>query len=283
MNVRMWEHAATRANIATLEQRGVLFAGPTEGPMACGEYGEGRMVEPDEIVAAIERHFGANARLAGKKALVTSGPTFEPIDPVRFIGNRSSGKQGHAIAAALARAGAETVLVTGPTAERAPSGVSVLRVETAREMLQSCLSAFPVDVAVCAAAVADWRPADTSPRKVKKGGGRAPNITLVENPDILATLSTAGNRRPRLVVGFAAETENVVENAQSKRTKKKCDWIVANDVAPGTGTFGGDQNTVHLVTKTGVEEWPRMAKDGVAGRLVERIGDWFAADAEAAE
>jgi phosphopantothenoylcysteine decarboxylase/phosphopantothenate--cysteine ligase len=279
----MWEHAATRANVATLQRRGVLFAGPTEGPMACGEYGEGRMIEPDEIVAAIERHFRAGAKLDGMKALVTSGPTFEPIDPVRFIGNRSSGKQGHAIAAALARAGAQTVLITGPTAERDPRGVSVVRVETARQMLQSCLSALPVDVAVCAAAVADWRPTDAAPRKVKKGAGRPPNIALVENPDILATLAAAGNRRPRLVVGFAAETEDVVENGRAKRTKKGCDWIVANDVAVGTGTFGGDQNTVHLVTETGVEHWPPMAKDRVATRLVERIETWFAAGAKAAE
>jgi phosphopantothenoylcysteine decarboxylase/phosphopantothenate--cysteine ligase len=283
MNVRMWEHAATRANIATLATRGVLFAGPTEGPMACGEFGEGRMIEPDEIVAAVRGYFAQGARLAGRRALVTGGPTFEPIDPVRFIGNRSSGKQGHAIAAALARAGAETVLVTGPTAERDPAGVSVVRVETARDMLQSCLAALPADIAVCAAAVADWRPADTSPRKVKKGAGRAPTISLVENPDILASLAGAANRRPRLVVGFAAETENVIDNARAKRTKKRCDWIVANDVALGTGTFGGDQNTVHLVTEAGVEDWPRMSKDGVAARLAERIADWFSAAAEAAE
>jgi phosphopantothenoylcysteine decarboxylase/phosphopantothenate--cysteine ligase len=282
MNVRMWEHAATRANLATLRARGVVLAGPTEGPMACGEYGEGRMIEPDEIVAAVVAHFTRGATLAGRRALVTSGPTHEPIDPVRFIGNRSSGKQGHAIAAAFARAGAETVLVTGPTAERDPAGVSVIRIETARDMLQSSLAALPVDVAVCAAAVADWRPADTAARKVKKGSGRPPTIALVENPDVLATLAGAGNRRPRLVVGFAAETENVVDNARAKRAKKGCDWIVANDVAAGTGTFGGDDNTVHLVTGAGVEDWPRMGKEAVAARLVERIADWFA-PGEAAE
>jgi phosphopantothenoylcysteine decarboxylase/phosphopantothenate--cysteine ligase len=276
MNVRMWEHAATRANLATLAARGVACAGPTEGPMACGEYGEGRMIEPGEIVAAIAAHLAGSARLAGRRALVTSGPTHEPIDPVRFIGNRSSGKQGHAIAAAFARAGADTVLVTGPTAERDPAGVSVVRVETARDMLQSSLAALPVDVAVCAAAVADWRPADASARKVKKGAGRPPTISLVENPDVLATLASAGNRRPRLVVGFAAETENVIENAVAKRANKRCDWIVANDVAVGSGTFGGDDNTVHLVTESGVEDWPRMGKEAVARRLVERIADWLA-------
>jgi len=282
MNVRMWEHPATRANLATLADRGVRIAGPTEGPMACGEFGEGRMIEPLEIVAAIEDYFQISAPLSGRRALVASGPTHEAIDPVRYIANSSSGKQGHAIAAALAGRGADTVLVTGPTQEADPPGVRVIHIESAREMLEACQAALPVDVAVCAAAVADWRPAEARAGKIKKDG-RAPALKLVENPDILATLAAAGNSRPTLLIGFAAETGSVVGNAKSKLTKKGCDWIVANDVSPDSGTFGGDDNTVHLVTASEVEDWPRMSKADVAARLAERIGDHFSTTTEAAE
>ncbi len=284
MNVRMWEHAATRDNIATLKSRGVLFAGPTEGAMACGEFGEGRMVEPTQIADAIETYFAAAAPLAGRRAIVTSGPTHEAIDPVRYIANRSSGKQGHAIAAALAGLGAETVLVTGPTAEADPPGVSVIRIESARDMMAACEAALPADVAVCAAAVADWRPAAAGDRKIKKQPGNAPTpLELVENPDILAGLSQAGNARPLLVIGFAAETDDLVANATEKRKRKGCDWIVANDVSPETGTFGGDDNTVHLVTGSGVEDWPAMRKSDVAARLAGRIAEHFTALPNAAE
>ena len=284
MNVRMWEHAATRDNIATLKTRGVHFAGPTEGAMACGEYGEGRMVEPLEIVAQIERYFGAAAPLAGRRAIVTSGPTHEAIDPVRYIANRSSGKQGHAIAATLAGMGAQTVLVTGPSDENDPPGVEIVRVESAREMYDACMAALPADIAVCAAAVADWRPAQADESKIKKqAGAPPPRLEMVENPDILRALSAAGNQRPSLVIGFAAETDDVVENATAKRDRKGCDWIVANDVSPATGTFGGDSNMVILVAGTGVENWPTMRKTEVATRLAERIARHFADDTEAAE
>ncbi len=279
MNLRMWLHPATQANLRLLEERGVLRVGPNEGDMACGEYGPGRMAEPLEILAAIEAHFAGHGPLSGRRALVTSGPTFEPIDPVRFIGNRSSGKQGHAIAAALARLGAATTLVTGPTAEVDPLGVSVVHVEAAREMLEACLSALPADVAVCAAAVSDWRPAEAAAQKIKKDGGKAPILRLVENPDILATLAHVDNRRPRLVIGFAAETEDLVTHAQAKRLRKGCDWIVANDVSAATGTFGGDANTVHLVTAEGIEHWPTLGKSEVAQRLAQRIA--LALEAEA--
>ena len=284
MNVRMWEHAATRDNIATLKTRGVHFAGPTEGAMACGEYGEGRMVEPLEIVAQIERYFGAAAPLAGRRAIVTSGPTHEAIDPVRYIANRSSGKQGHAIAATLAGMGAQTVLVTGPSDENDPPGVEIVRVESAREMYDACMAALPADIAVCAAAVADWRPAQADESKIKKqAGAPPPRLEMVENPDILRALSAAGNQRPGLVIGFAAETDDVVENATAKRDRKGCDWIVANNVSPATGTFGGDSNMVILVAGTGVENWPTMRKTEVATRLAERIARHFADDTEAAE
>jgi phosphopantothenoylcysteine decarboxylase/phosphopantothenate--cysteine ligase len=273
MNTRMWDHPATRANIAALLARGTLFVGPGAGNLACGEVGDGRLADVMDIVAAIESYFAASAPLAGKRALVTSGPTFEAIDPVRFIGNRSSGKQGHAIAAALARLGADTTLVSGPVAEPDPAGVRVVHIESAREMLDACRAALPADVAVCAAAVADWRVKDAAGQKMKKGVSGAPSLELVENPDILAALSAAGNARPRLVVGFAAETENVVANAQAKRAKKNCDWIVANDVSAGAGVFGGDENTVHLISVDKVEDWPRMAKDAVAEQLAARIRD----------
>ncbi len=270
MNVRMWLHPATQANLAVLEARGVIRVGPNEGDMACGEYGPGRMAEPMEIIAAIEAHFRDRSPLGGRRALVTSGPTHEALDPVRYIANRSSGKQGHAIAAALARLGAATTLVTGPTHEPDPPGVTVVRIESARDMLAACLAALPADVAVCAAAVSDWRPADAAEQKLKKNG-KEPSLKLVENPDILKTLGQAGNRRPRLVVGFAAETESVVAYARAKREKKGCDWILANDVSPASGTFGGVRNTIHLVSAKGVEEWPTMSKVHVAERLAGRI------------
>jgi phosphopantothenoylcysteine decarboxylase / phosphopantothenate---cysteine ligase len=277
MNVVMWSKQVTQANVATLLSRGVSVVGPGVGAMACKESGAGRMAEVAEIVAAVEALVAPARPLAGVRALVTSGPTHEPIDPVRFIGNRSSGKQGHAVAAALAHAGAEVTLVSGPVSLSDPVGVSVVHVETAAEMLSACLAALPVDVAVCAAAVADWRVADQAPSKLKKGAGPAPTLALVENPDILATLAGPGERRPRLVVGFAAETSDVADNARSKRARKGCDWVVANDVSPATGTFGGERNTVLVVTSEGVEAWPTMSKAEVAERLVARIADFLAA------
>ena len=275
MNVRMWEHAATRANMAFLRTRNVTILGPDSGDMACGEFGEGRMIEPADIVAAIERSFADQGRLAGQRALITSGPTYEPVDPVRYIANRSSGKQGHAIAAAMARMGAETILVTGPTREIDPPGVAVIHVETAQQMLDACQTALPADVAVCAAAVSDWRPKSAGNQKIKKNGA-PPKLTLMENPDILKTLATAGNERPRLVVGFAAETGDVIVKAKPKLLAKGCDWIVANDVAPSTQTFGGSDNTVHLITANYVESWPLMSKQAVADQLATRIADAIA-------
>ncbi|MGF1592305.1 MAG: bifunctional phosphopantothenoylcysteine decarboxylase/phosphopantothenate--cysteine ligase CoaBC [Kiloniellaceae bacterium] len=271
MNVRMWEHAATQANLAVLKDRGVLTVGPNEGDMACGEYGFGRMAEPQEILAAIEAAVGLPGPLSGLRALVTSGPTHEPIDPVRFIANRSSGKQGHAIAAALARHGAETTLVSGPTRLPDPPGLRTVQVETAQEMLAACRAALPVEVAVCAAAVADWRAAHAAQQKIKKDNGSPAALELTQNPDILAELSQAGSRRPSLVIGFAAETEKVVEQGRAKLARKGCDWILANDVAPGSATFGGDENRIHLITAEGVDDWPRMTKTEVAERLCRQI------------
>lgn len=276
MNAMMWAHPATQANLATLSGRGVLRIGPGSGDLACGEVGSGRMAEPLEIVAAIERIFAGDRRLAGRRALVTSGPTREAIDPVRYISNHSSGKQGHAIAAALAASGAETVLVSGPSAEPTPPGVRLVPVETAVQMLAACEQALPVDVAVFAAAVADWRVETAARHKLKKSGGTPPLIRLTENPDILAAIARRGNERPQLVVGFAAETDDIVDNARSKRVRKGCDWILANDVSPDTGTFGGDRNTIHLVDADGVEDWPVMTKREVAARLAGRIADWLA-------
>jgi len=273
MNVRMWVHAATQANLKTLAERGVRAVGPNEGDMACGEYGMGRMAEAEEILAAIEGFFALDARLSGRRALVTSGPTYEAIDPVRYLANRSSGRQGHAVAQALARLGAETTLVTGPTRLADPAGVQVVHIESAEEMLTACQEALPVDVVVCAAAVSDWRVKQASAQKLKKGGGGPPELALIANPDILACLSAAGNMRPQLVVGFAAETEKLVENATAKLKAKGCDWILANDVSAESGTFGGAQNTIHLVEAGGVEPWPRMAKEEVAERLAARIAD----------
>jgi phosphopantothenoylcysteine decarboxylase/phosphopantothenate--cysteine ligase len=272
MNVRMWLHPATVANMALLRARGISVVGPDEGAMACNEFGPGRLAEPPAILAAIEALLAGDRRaLEGRHALVTSGPTHEPIDPVRYIANRSSGQQGHAIAAALARLGARVTLVSGPVHLPDPAGVDLRRVHTATEMLAACEAALPADVAVCAAAVADWRIAEASDQKLKKNGNAGPALTLVPNPDILATLSQSGPRRPRLVVGFAAETELVVEHAIAKLKRKGCDWIVANDVSPATGIMGGDANEVHLVTASGAEAWPRMAKTEVASRLSQRI------------
>jgi phosphopantothenoylcysteine decarboxylase/phosphopantothenate--cysteine ligase len=271
MNAMMWAHPATQANLATLAARGVLRVGPGSGDLACGEIGFGRMSEPAEILAAIDNFFLGNQTLAGRRALVTSGPTREPIDPVRYLSNHSSGKQGHAIAAALAARGADTVLVSGPTHEPIPAGVTLVPVETAAEMLAASEAALPVDVAVMAAAVSDWRVAVAAPQKVKKNGKGPPVLRLAENPDILATIAGRRNNRPALVVGFAAETENVVAYAKAKLAKKGCDWILANDVSPATGTFGGDRNTIHLVEAAGVEDWPAMTKREVADRLADRI------------
>ena len=282
MNVRMWQHPATQANLATLSARGVTFVGPDDGDMACGEYGPGRMAQPEAIRDAIADYFARPRPLAGRSALVTSGPTHEPIDPVRYIANRSSGKQGHAIAGALARLGAATTLVTGPIALADPAGVTVTRVESARDMLAACQAALPVDIAVCAAAVADWRTDHTADQKMKRGDRAELSLTLQQNPDILAALSAAGNQRPALVVGFAAETERVVDHARAKRARKGCDWIVANDVSPATGTFGGDDNTVHLIAgdDSAPETWPRMTKQDVADALAQRIAERLGASAD---
>ena len=284
MNVRMWDHPATRDNLALLQRRGVRLVGPNQGEMACGEYGFGRVAEPLEIVTAVEAYFDEIARsgvpgpLKGLHALVTSGPTHEPIDPVRYIANRSSGKQGHAIAAALLQAGARVTLVTGPTHEPAPIGATVVPIETADEMLAACRAALPADVAICAAAVADWRVAAPAVQKIKKGPGGPPALALAENPDILATLSAAGPTRPALVVGFAAETEDVIAHAQAKRGRKGCDWILANDVSPGTEAFGGDSNILHLVTADRVETWPRLSKTDIGTRIAGAVARHFRKD-----
>ena len=281
MNVRMWEHPATVANLATLESRGVTKVGPNPGPMACGEFGLGRMAEPAEILTAIAGHFAGGKPLSGRRVLITSGPTQEAIDPVRFISNRSSGKQGHAIAAACARLGAETILVSGPTQEPAPPGVTLVSIESADEMLAACQAALPVDAAVCAAAVSDWRPADPATRKIKKKAGAAvPEIHLVQTPDILATLSKPGPRRPLLVVGFALETENLVENAKAKLASKGCDWIVANAATQDSTVFGSSYNTITLVTAVGTELWPRSSKQEVGERLGAAMAEFLTAPAE---
>jgi phosphopantothenoylcysteine decarboxylase / phosphopantothenate---cysteine ligase len=275
MNVRMWLHAATQANMVTLTERGVQVAQPNDGPMACNEFGPGRLAEPPEILAAIEAMLTSpNRPLAGRHALVTSGPTHEPIDPVRYIANRSSGRQGHAIAAALSELGARVTLVAGPVSVPDPPGLTVHHVESARQMLDACQSALPADIAVFAAAVADWRVERSSSGKIKKQPGAAPPVlTLVPNPDILATIAAAGPNRPRLVVGFAAETDDLKANAQAKLKRKNADWIVANDVSPETGIMGGAENAVQLVSASGIETWPRLAKDDVARRLARRIAE----------
>jgi phosphopantothenoylcysteine decarboxylase/phosphopantothenate--cysteine ligase len=275
MNRVMWDNPATRRNLAQLVADGAEIVGPNEGEMAeSGEAGIGRMAEPFEIAAAIELLFDRSKTigpLSGKRVLVTSGPTHEPIDPIRYIANRSSGKQGHAIAAAAAATGAEVTLVHGPVNLPDPPGVLTVKIETAREMLEAVEAALPVDVAVFAAAVADWRIAEPGQQKIKKSSDSAPKLALIENPDILATVARRNARRPKLVVGFAAETENVTEHARAKLLQKGCDWIVANDVSPLTGIMGGDRNTVHLVTAAGVESWPPQSKDEVAAALIARI------------
>ena len=274
MNVRMWDHPATRRNLAILKADGVKFVGPDEGAMACGEYGFGRMAEPADIFEAIMGLLaGGDRPLAGKSAIVTAGPTAEPIDPVRVLTNRSSGKQGFAIAAALAELGARVTLVAGPVSLATPKGVRRVDIETAQQMLAACEAALPADIAVCVAAVSDWRPQTVATTKTKKIGRDPPTIALVENPDILATLSRC-DRRPRLVVGFAAETNDVEANAQSKLTKKGCDWIVANDVSIA-GTMGGDDNAVTVFSALGVERWARAPKSEVARKLAARMAQEF--------
>ena len=273
MNVRMWNHPATKRNLKTLKNDGVIFIGPDDGEMACGEFGPGRMAEPLAIAAAIENALATPGPLTGMKALVTAGPTHEPLDPVRFIANRSSGKQGYAIACALAAAGADTTLVSGPVEIAAPSNVRLLKVQTAREMLAACESVLPVDVGVFTAAVADWRPELAANSKIKKtDDGATPNVNLIANPDILAAIAK-GAKRPQLVIGFAAETDDVIAHAKAKRVKKGCDWIVANDVSPATGIMGGDKNSVHLITADETESWPEMDKRDVGKRLAARIAE----------
>ena len=287
MNVRMWNHPATQRNLAQLREDGVSVVGPDAGDMACGEYGPGRMAEPEAIMAAIRSALAGPllleprakvtpGALTGRHVIVTSGPTHEPIDPVRYIANRSSGAQGAAIAAALRDLGAKVSFVTGPASVPAPEGVDAIRVETAQQMKEAVEAALPADAAVMAAAVADWRVVNAADRKMKKdGSGRPPALEMAENPDILAWISGA-TARPRLVVGFAAETDDVVAHATAKRLRKGCDWIVANDVSPATGIMGGRENAVTLIDEGGAEEWPRMGKDEVARRLAQRIAEVLA-------
>ena len=273
MNVRMWQHPATQRNIATLKGDGILFVGPDEGAMACGEFGPGRMAEPLVIVAAVEAAL-MDGPLKGKRVLVTSGPTHEPIDPVRYIANRSSGAQGTAIARALAALGADVVFVTGPADVAPPLGVEVIKVQTARQMADAVSAVLPVDAGVFAAAVADWRMATEAGSKIKKDGtGALPVLEFAENPDILATVSQLKKWRPGLVIGFAAETDDVIAHATAKRQRKGCDWIMANDVSPATGIMGGSENAVTLISDDGAETWPRMSKDQVAARLAAKIAE----------
>ncbi len=280
MNVRMWQHPATRRNVATLRADGVTFVGPEEGEMACGEFGPGRMAEPEVILEAIARRLGQtrDGPLAGRHVLITSGPTFEPIDPVRYIANRSSGKQGQALARAARHLGARVTLVSGPTNLPPLSGVNTIAVETAHEMLEAVLDALPADIAICAAAVADWRASQQAAQKLKKADGQSEMaLSLARNPDILATVAVPGPLRPDLVVGFAAETEDVTDHARAKRQTKGADWIVANDVSASTGIMGGDRTKVHLVTATGTEDWPAMTKDEMAARLLDRASQALSA------
>ncbi len=274
MNVRMWEHPATQRTVEQVKADGAMIVGPGAGEMACGEYGPGRMAEPLEIADAVEAHFAKNAvgLLTGKRILVTAGPTYESLDPVRYIANRSSGKQGYAIAAALRNLGADVFLVTGPTSIPMPKGVELFRVETARQMMEASENALPVDCAVCCAAVADYRPSIESEHKIKKERGGLTSIPVAENPDILKTISQMKEGRPRLVVGFAAETDDVLTHAEVKRKRKGCDWMVANDVSPGEHcAMGGERNTIYLITDDGEEAWPEMPKDEVARKLAARI------------
>ena len=279
MNVRMWTHPATARNLETLRDDGVNIVGPDEGEMACGEFGPGRMAEPVAIADAIEAHFAAasNGPLKGKRILITAGPTQEPIDPVRYIANRSSGKQGYAIAAAMRNLGGDVVLVSGPTEIKAPAGVETICVESARQMMAACETAFnqsTIDCAICCAAVADYRPEIETDHKIKKERGGLTNIPLAENPDILKTISRMQTNRPPLVVGFAAETDDVITHAQAKRERKGCDWIVANDVSAGAHcAMGGEENAITLISDDGEEDWPLMPKGEVAGRLAARIAD----------
>ena len=286
MNVRMWQHAATRRNLAVLRDDGVHFVGPEEGEMACGEYGPGRMAEPAAIIEAVERLLSEREQgaLAGRHVLITSGPTHEPLDPVRYIANRSSGKQGHALARAALALGARVTLVSGPVALPDPEGARPIKVETAQDMLDAVLDALPADIAICAAAVADWRAGAEASQKLKKESGtNSLTLSLAQNPDILATIAIPGPQRPNLVIGFAAETENVVAHAAEKRRAKGADWIVANDVSPATGIMGGDRTRVHLVTGAGVEDWPPMSKDEMAARLLARAAEALSALRSAAE
>jgi phosphopantothenoylcysteine decarboxylase/phosphopantothenate--cysteine ligase len=272
MNVRMWQHPATQRNLRTLTADGIHVVGPNDGEMACGEFGPGRMAEPSEILSTIEKLLMPAARpLAGRKVLITAGPTREPIDPVRFISNQSSGKQGYAIAAAAVDLGAEVVLVSGPTALPIPPGAQMRPVETASEMLKVCEEELPCDIAIFTAAVADWRVASTAGQKLKKRPAGPPVLQLAENPDILATIAQHKNARPTLCVGFAAETQDVIANAKSKLARKTCDVVVANDVSADKGVFGGDRNEVHLVSAAGVESWPSLSKAEVAARLMDRL------------
>jgi phosphopantothenoylcysteine decarboxylase/phosphopantothenate--cysteine ligase len=274
MNVRMWEHKATQRNLATLKADGVRFVGPTEGEMACGEFGPGRMAEPAAIADAIEQSLAGEALsgpLAGRHVLITSGPTHEPIDPVRYVANRSSGRQGHALAMAARRAGARVTLIAGPVALADPPGVKVVHVETARDMLAAVEAALPADLAIFAAAVADWRVDGDATQKIKKNADGPPAFRMIENPDILATIAQRRQGRPALVVGFAAETQNIIAHAQAKLARKRCDLIVANDVSAESGVMGGATNAVHLVTSDGVESWPRLGKDEVASALIARL------------
>ncbi len=278
MNVRMWQHAATQRNIRTLMKDGVHFVGPTDGEMACGEFGPGRMAEPEDIASAIEALLQPASRpLAGKHVLVTAGPTREPIDPVRYISNHSSGKQGYAIASAAARLGARVTLVSGPVSLPPPAGVQLVPAMTAQSMLSAVEAALPADIAIFTAAVADWRVADVAGEKMKKrDDGKAPSLAFAENPDILKSVASRKEGRPSLVVGFAAETEKVVEHAAAKLARKGCDMIVANDVSAKGNVFGSDANTVHLVSPTGVESWPTLSKDEVATRLMKTLADRLA-------
>jgi phosphopantothenoylcysteine decarboxylase/phosphopantothenate--cysteine ligase len=283
MNVRMWRHPATVRNVETLKSDGVSFVGPADGEMACGEFGPGRMAEPGEILTAILALLEPKQKpLAGRKVVITAGPTREPIDPVRYISNHSSGKQGYAIARAAVELGAETMLISGPVSLPIPPGAQVMPVETAQEMLAACEDEMPADIAIFTAAVADWRVAGQAPEKLKKSGGKPPVLTLAENPDILATVSRR-SPRPEIVVGFAAETERVTEHAAAKLKNKGCDLILANDVSEGSGVFGGDRNKVHLVSGSGIESWPEMSKDEVARRLMERLAQMLAPQRKAAE
>ena len=277
MNVRMWDHPATQRNLAQLLADGIMVTGPNEGDMACGEFGPGRMSEPMEIVEAVQNAL-SDGPLKGKRIVVTSGPTHEPIDPVRYIANRSSGAQGTAIASALRALGADVVFVTGPADVPPPQSVEVIKVETAREMRQAVLDALPADAGVFAAAVADWRVATEAKSKIKKTKDGLPTLEFAENPDILAEVSQMTKGRPPLVVGFAAETDDVIANATAKRARKGCDWIVANDVSPATGIMGGSENAVTLISADGSEAWPRMGKDAVARQLADRIAAHLGAD-----